>query len=565
MKKIIVFVLGLGMAFTASAQNWQDAQILSANEYGGTARSLGMGNALTAIGGDPGSLVLNPAGSSVSAYSQFFVSPGVSVSIVGAKGVTYANGDTEPVGFGDNVSTGYARFKVPSVGIILSLDSGKRSGWKRSAFGFTLSSSADYTSRMVASGLNSTTSYAGSLASSADGYAASVLGSGDWYYTGSDKGLRPSWEDMTGYRAGLFDQISARPGGYIALTEVLGKDGKVYMGDPIRQSYGRQTTGGKNEFLINYSANYSDILYLGASVGISILNYRMSRYITESPDDPASYPVISYDDGSTLSLQSLRMRENLRITGSGVYFKAGAIVRPVAGLRIGAAVQTPARMTLRERYGFAADVKSSGKQIPSASSPENDWGYAISQPFRANLGLAYSFGGFAVISADYEAADYGAVRFISRDYGGDSLDDPNFWSVNYDIRDIMGWGHQLRAGAEVKPAPWLSVRAGYNYITSAEKARFDDGEVVKLTSEEKAAKARQAFMFGLGWSGGAFYADFAVRCRLLPVEFIVPYEYYYAPDPAKYYDKVVDTGFLTPEIRYTSTMIDAIFTLGWRF
>lgn len=565
MRKIIVSVLGMGIALAASAQNWQDAQILSSSEYGGTARSLGMGNALTAVGGDPGSLVFNPAGSSVSAYSQFFFSPGVSVSIVGAKGITYAAGDNEPVGFGDNVNTGYARFKVPSVGLILSLDNGRRSGWKRSAFGFTFSSSADYTSRMVASGLNSTTSYAASLASSADGYAASVLGSGDWYYNGSDKGLRPSWEDMTGYRAGLFDQITRLPNKYIALTEVLGEDGKVHMADPIRQSYGRQTTGGKNEFLINYSANYSDILYLGASVGISILNYRMSRYMTESPDDPSSYPVISYDDGSTLSLQSLRMRENLRITGSGVYLKVGAIVRPVAGLRIGAAVQTPTRMTLRERYGFAADVKSSGKQLPSATSPENDWGYAIRQPFRANVGLAYSIGNVAVISADYEAADYYSARFISRDYSGDSLDDPNFWAVNYDIRDIMGWGHQLRAGAEVKPVPWLSVRAGYNYITSGEKARFYDGEVVKLTPEEKAAKARQAFMLGLGWNGGAFYADFAVRCRFLPVEFIVPYEYYYAPNPEQYYDKVVDTSFLTPEIRYTSTMVDAIFTLGWRF
>ena len=48
-----------------SAQDWQDARYFTENNYLGTARTLGMGNAVTAIGGDPGAVGFNPAGSAV--------------------------------------------------------------------------------------------------------------------------------------------------------------------------------------------------------------------------------------------------------------------------------------------------------------------------------------------------------------------------------------------------------------------------------------------------------------------------------------------------------------------
>ena len=54
MKKVICFVLGATLAVAAGAQTWQDALLFSENYYSGTARGVGMGNALTAIGGDPG-------------------------------------------------------------------------------------------------------------------------------------------------------------------------------------------------------------------------------------------------------------------------------------------------------------------------------------------------------------------------------------------------------------------------------------------------------------------------------------------------------------------------------
>ena len=75
MKRLYTIILMVAAVVPAAAQNWQDALLFSENVYSGTARTVGMGNAVTAIGGDPGTLVFNPAGSAVAAYSQFSITP----------------------------------------------------------------------------------------------------------------------------------------------------------------------------------------------------------------------------------------------------------------------------------------------------------------------------------------------------------------------------------------------------------------------------------------------------------------------------------------------------------
>ena len=154
MKKIILFTLASALAVSASAQSWQDALLFSENEYGGTARSVAMGNALTAVGGDLGSLGLNPAGSAVAGYSQMTLTPALSFS------VARATSDNPELGYGDNVRTLYTRVKMPNLGVVANINTGRRHGLKRVSFGFLYNSTADYTGHMYASGINSCPQYA---------------------------------------------------------------------------------------------------------------------------------------------------------------------------------------------------------------------------------------------------------------------------------------------------------------------------------------------------------------------------------------------------------------------
>ena len=542
MKKIICFALGITLAAGAWAQTWQDALLFSENNYSGTARGVGMGNALTALGGDAGSITFNPAGSAVASYSQFTITPGFTLSI---GNVNASEGMSI---MADSRNTAYGSLKLPNVGFVLNMDTGRRSGLRRSSFGFVINSTNNYTGRFNASGVNDDNSYAASLASSADGYASSVLGTEDWYYSG-DASRMPAWVDMTGYRAGMFNGVSGRDGAYVALTEIIDAEGNFRLAAPVYQQYGQQTRGSKHDIVLNYAMNFSDKFYVGANLGVTMLRYALSEYWSEEPDNVADFPIIQYSDGSTAQFEYLRMKRNYRLDGSGVYLKVGFLWRPVAGLRIGAAAQTPTMLNLTERYGYSAEVELSGKRGGSASSPEDSWIYALRTPFRANFGLAYSFGNAAVVSADYEFVNYAssAFKYRTSDY---EYSVGSFKDVNLDIRDFLGASHQLRLGTEVKVAPGISVRGGYNLIT---------------TGEKNANLMKHNFSLGFGVTSGSFFVDAAVRARMVPADYVIPYNYYYAPNPNQFYNKVVDDQIITPEVVVRNTYVDALVTVGMRF
>lgn len=549
MKKILIIAMGMAVTIGAAAQTWQDALLFSENNYGGTARSVGIGNALTAVGGDAGSIGINPAGSSVASYSQFVFTPGVTFSTVNVAG-TIAEGSAEAIGLGDKVKTPYSRFRVPNVGFIINMNTGRRSGWKRMSFGFMFNSTADYTSRLHSSGVNYDNSFAASLASQAQsaGYKTADLSSSDWYNTPA------AWMNVAGYRSGMFDGLPGQDGSYIAVTEVIDDDGNIRLAAPVFQKYGQQTTGSKHDILMNFSANYNDMLYLGLNLGVTTLSYGMSEYWMEMPDNPDEFPTLNYDDGRTATFESLTMKRNYQASGSGIYLKAGAIWRPMAGLRLGAAIQTPTLMDIKERYGFSGTTVLSGKST-TIPSPEDELGYTLVNPFRFNLGVAYSIGSWGLVSADYEFADYSHTHYKS---SSSYAFDDNFADVNADIAELLGVSHQLRLGAEVKPLPFLAVRAGYNYIGSGQSKYFQDNYVYELSASDKAALSKHSASLGLGFSsGGSFFADAAVRVRFMPKDYLIPYLYYA--------DGAVDGNVLTPEIEIKSRMVDALVTVGWRF
>lgn len=538
---------------SAFGQGWQDAYLFSQNEYGGTARSAAMGNAVTALGGDPGTIGINPAGSSVSSYSQFMFTSGLSIDKTWSEG-TIAEGDVSAVGYGNLVENTYARFKVPNAGFIFNFDTGRRHGLKRTSVGFVMNSTGDYTGRMVATGINSNNSFGAFLASYADGFATNVMANEAWDYVG-DLSRMPPWIAMTAYRSGMISGVTGADGAYIALTEVLDDDGNFRMAAPVFQKYGRKTTGYKNDWVMNFSANWDDKFFLGANLGITALRYDMLEFWEEAPDPsaPEEFPVINYSDGTSTRFKSMLMKRNFVLDGSGIYAKAGFIWVPVQGVRIGGAIQTPTIMDITERYGYSGETNLEGKTRGSVNSAEDYWGYDMVFPFRYNFGAALTLGNFAIVSADYEGVKYSQSRFrVSTDDEFDGYDPGTFDNQNQDIRDLLGVSHSLRLGAELKPMPGIAIRTGYNYITSGIKDGSED--------------AKQIVSFGLGYSStGSFYADCSLRFRFLPDEYIIPYYYYYAPDPAQFYNKAKDESVLTPEIRLQSTVTEATVTVGWRF
>ena len=534
MKKILAAVFLSAMALQAGAQGWTDALNFSENDYLGTARSVGMGNAMTAVGGDLGSLTFNPAGSAVASYSQFTITPGLSISTVTAQG-------SLSEGFEDKYQTRNNRMGMPNFGAMMVYDTRNKRGLKRVSFGIVGNVTRDYTNKLRASGTNANTTLAGSLASQADGYSTDVL---DGSFYGSNI---PSWETMVGWQGGIIEQID---GSYVGITESLLDNGKIVLTDKIGQYYGLDRKGSKYDLLMNFGLDFNDKFYLGANLGITSLNYRH--------DETRSEEALSGIDYGN-NFKSLRVRSSYRDNGSGLYAKIGFIARPFAGLRIGAAIQTPTLITVHETYQLDGSSLAYQEQM-SQSSPVDEWFYNVISPWRANVGVAYTIGQFGLLSADYEYTDYRSMRLRAA-YDDDYYYD--FSNANLDIEDFTGPVHALRLGAEMKPSPALAIRVGYNLTTGAQYNTLSDlDKVVALTSDERKAQLRTAVSFGLGYSSPrSFFADFAVRFQYLPNEYFTPYWYYYNEGGKSY----VDNSVMTPEICGQSALCNALLTLGWRF
>ena len=568
MKKILTITLGALVALSASAQSWQDALLFSENEYGGTARAVGMSNALTAVGGDMGSIGINPAGSAVAGYSQIALGMGLSLSVANA-----TSADPE-LAFGDQVKTNFTRMKMPNIGFVMGMETGQRHGLRRITFGFLSNSTADYTGRMYASGVNSTNSYCGSVASRAAGYPESAVSGSDWWNLDqADATYGLPWDAMTSYRSGVIGMVG---GQYLGLTDWDKGGGKTGVVAPLYQKYGFQTKGFKHDMVINMGFNWSDKFYLGANLGITRLSYGQGEYWYEAPDDPSTFPDIAFDENPHGRFQYLEGKRIFDAKGSGVYFKVGALWRPVAGLRVGAAIQTPTIMNVETRMAVSNQAVVSGVRLNASSSPEWDDSYTLVSPWRFNAGVAYTLGKWALLSADWEVVNYGRSKFRLEDESAVYYGQPQYiLDANADIHDVLGASHMLRVGVEGNLTDALSLRAGYGLTTSGEHAFLaydDNGElrVYPLTSDERAALMKHQITLGAGYKWGAFFADVALRYRIRPNQYFVPYQYYDYDASAgtyAYTDKWVsdDPAYQLPEVTARYKGFDAIVTLGMRF
>lgn len=539
MKKIFTIALLASAALTAGAQSVGDAYLFSQNQYAGTARSIGMGNAMTAVGGDLGSIVFNPAGSAVAGYSQFAITPNITISSVNAIG-TPLSGSTEPYGYEDRNVTATSRMSLPNIGATMHVKTGRHSGLKGWTFGFVINGTNNFLQEIYASGSNFDTSYAGYVASLAEGTPSSNFAASDVYNTNLPR------EAIVGYLSDLVSTYGGYTDRYLGVTE-READGVVSVASGLNQKYGQLRTGTKYDILMNTGFNFSDRFFLGFNLGITQLNMSNDEYWYEEAMDPSKFSIRFRNEDGTFTetyFDNFRFRRSYQAGGAGVYAKAGIIVLPFQGLRIGAAIQTPTVVGINETFQFDNRTRFTSADPGYEKSHEEYWSYNLKTPFRANAGVAYTFGQLALVSADYEMCDYSAMRVRSTPYYIDDYTD-----LNGSIAGTMGISHMIRVGGELRPTPEMAIRVGYNLTTCPE--RDEAGKYIKAN--------RENVSFGLGYdSPGSFFADLGFRMHFLPDDYFLAY-------PDYCFDSKGAISVLSPEICSRQGLYDVMLTLGWRF
>lgn len=464
---LILSILTL-TAITSYGQNMYDALRFSQLFYEGTARSMGMGNAMTSLGGDLGALSYNPAASGVYRYSEFTLTPEI---IVNSSKVNY---------LGNNTSSDKTRFSIANVGWTGRFETGYRTGLTGINFAITANQTNSFNFLTTASGAEAHSSYLASLAANMPpGITGDELTMTETSPTYPFANSNASWGTILAWNAGLIDTVSG-PSSFYGATENLTPSGVIIPGT-LEQSYRNSRTGYIQDFIFNASGNINDIVFVGLSV--TMQNIWFSEYSTYS--EVAANPEL-FQTG----FRHFTSEYSQNTSGFGINIKGGIIVRPIAGLTLGASISTPTWLFLKDTWEESIDGYTAIYGPVNVISPIGLMEYRVRSPFRWSIAAGYTFGRKVAIGIDYERADYSTIKMSDQDN-----DRSIFTPENDDISRYLRATNNFRFGIEYNIIPEFAIRGGYNYYDS---------------STTEYCNARHYASAGIGYRNkGGFFMDLA--------------------------------------------------------
>jgi hypothetical protein len=406
MKKIInTFILLILASGFIIGQNSSDALRFSFLNPQTTARSIGVGGAMGALGGDFSTLATNPAGIGGFWKSEFMVSG------------SYGNNFTESSLLNQLPSEESANiFNLNNAGIVFT-QIPTRGKWKTVSFGVGLNRMADFNQEFFFLG-------------------ESIGGMVD-RFAGLAYNLAP--EELDQFEAELAystEAIFDVEGDRIYETDLIGQEDQEFN----KQQFG-DITGYYNEMALSFGGNYNDKVLLGATIGIPFVLYKSEKFYQE------------FDNADRIpAFNELGFREFLRIDGGGINIKLGAIAKVDEMIRVGLAFHSPTLLTLTDLYATDLNyeyVDGSGTNRFEDSSPEGEFEYSLTTPWRAIGSVAAIFKKVGFLSADVEFVDYASARFDFTTKS-DNIEDKEYQNeVNQDIKDRFSPAVNIRLGGEL--------------------------------------------------------------------------------------------------------------------
>ncbi|MGI4872044.1 MAG: OmpP1/FadL family transporter [Janthinobacterium lividum] len=454
--------LGLSQYAQAQGTYVDDALLFSRTGPSGTARSLGVGGAATALGGDFSSLSINPAGLGLFTKSEFTFSPGIgignSTSRVQLNG---ASTGSSPLDQSAN------SFHIASVGLVFAsrrADNDQSSDWRGGAFSLGFTRQADFNQAFrYQNQTDDGHSFfqflrepGGYSSPASTGYQSALSGIRKQESTGN-------YVDLDGlaygaYLTGINPVTTTNP--YAQINRVARTDANNNL-VPVQQNEVLKTKGSLSQFDLGYGGNYRDRLYLGGAVGIVSLNRTRTSTFGETTEGEEDF---HYDD-------------YLKTTGTGINARVGLIFRAADALRLGASIQTPTYISLHDEYSTTLVVNPG--YVPSGAdnvltTQPGLLDYSIVTPFRANGGIAALVSKYGFFTADVEYVGYSQARFgLNNDDG--TLAKANglaksFYKNTINVRtglEVRLDAFRLRAGAAVYGNPYSQGTANRrtDYVT----------------------------------------------------------------------------------------------------
>ena len=554
-KKGMMAVCGLMLAMAANAQNAYDAERLLSNDLNGTARFVGMGGAMGALGGDMSVMGTNPAGIGIFRSNDFSVSMG------------FNHTATESSFNGTSMKEDKTRASFDQLGFVYTYKVGNNTSLRYVNFGFNYHKNKNFNRLFSAGGQLNGFSQSWQLAQEMNSY-------NDVY---DDMGNVVGYKyfvDFSSFQTKLLDAEnpykkywrSYNNPDYLPVLGVMGaRTGVVdfydyyggFMGwNSENNNFYSEEKGGINQYDFNVAFNIEDRVYIGATLGVYDVNYERYSSYTENllgytPGDNSDtniYPI--KEEGDRVVNNGGYTLENFySLEGSGVDLKLGVIVRPFeeSPFRLGLAIHTPTWYELTESYDaiLSSDILAYPKAYKEILSDYLDYSYLtydyrMITPWKFNVSAGTTLGGLVAVGAEYEYADYGSSKL--EDIDGYELGD------QATVESFLKGVHTFRVGMEARIAPQFSVRAGYNYTSAAfTEDAYSALPLYRTSTDFNNIKDKNTLTFGLGYRGNVVYADLAYKYDVYQSDF-------YAFDD-------IDL----PAAKVDNSRNQLVFTLGARF
>ena len=320
--------------------------------------------------------------------------------------------------------------------------------------------------------------------------------------------------------------------------------------------YNQQNKGYIGEYDMNLSANINDRVYLGLTMGIHDVHYKGYTEYTENFVHNAN------------NIPGLTLNDSREITGTGFDVKFGAIVRPMAEspFRLGAYVHTPVWYDLTtSNYTELTD----GTLRPSIGE---SYDFRVNTPWKFGLSAGTTLADRVALGATYEYAAYNAMQTRIKDggtydwyYGTYYESSHNDRVMNNHTEDALRGQHTLKLGVEAKITDHFSLRAGYNYLSALFKDLAEKNGSLKSPGTYYASstsyvkwKDTNRFTFGLGWNVWRFNIDLAYQHSQQNGTFYPFMNYYDGPGTS------VEDNIANPT-KVNNKQHQLLLTMGYKF
>jgi hypothetical protein len=466
MKKIILTAL-LGILITsASAQSDIDALRYSQGDVSATtARALGLGGAIGAMGADQTAILVNPAGLAQYRSGSFNMT------------VSTANKQNESDYLSNSRRSNLFNGQFNSINLVntqVKTYQGNpvKTGWVNTNWAIGYNRTQDY-NRNVSYRGTSKNSYTDYVAQFVEGLDVSQLEVNDEQLSEGFYFMENMFWD--GF---LIDSISN--GNYYAYYDNVAGN--------MSQSGNIVSRGSSGEFNLAFAGNYEHKLYFGASLNVHRVNYTETNVFSEV-DNP----------NTTGNWNSFDLTRNLETRGTGYSGRLGVIFRPNKNIRIGGTMHTPSLLNLTDEYSDELAILYDDGTFRDLMTINKEFSYRVVTPAKYGLQGAYIFGKKGLISAEIETLDYSTMNISS--------DDDSFNETNETITDKYSNATTFKIGGEYAMNDFR-LRGGFATMGSP----FESGDDFR----------RNIVSGGIGFQDQAWAFDFGLS-RELTSDVYVPY------------------------------------------